>query len=133
MKKMLLFNFPKEESGDTLVYDLIRNFDLRVNILRANIDFNANGFLLVEVEGDQETIRKSMHYAKEANVKVRSIESAILINKEKCVNCGACTAVCAVDALYLDETANLQFDKDKCLDCKLCVSACPTRAIDAIL
>jgi Fe-S-cluster-containing hydrogenase component 2 len=49
------------------------------------------------------------------------------------VNCGACTAVCTVDALRLNKDSILEFDNLKCIDCKLCVTACPVRAIDAVL
>lgn len=133
IKQMVLFNFPKEESGEAITYDLIINFQLKINILRASIDFNAQGFLLIEMEGPKSVIQKAISYAKDKKVDVTIIESAININKKKCVDCGACTAVCVVDALYLDDQSKLCFDKNKCLDCKLCVSACPARAIEAVL
>jgi len=132
MKQMLLFSFPKEESGHAVTYDLIKKFDLKINIIRASIDFNARGFLLVEIEGTQGIVKDGIDYAKANHVDVSVIDSAIRINEEECVNCGACCAVCAVDALYLDDTASLVFDKDKCLDCKLCITACPARAIEAV-
>lgn len=132
-KQMVLFNFPKEESGHAITYDLIVKYQLKVNIIRASIDFNAQGFLLVEIEGPEATVLKALEYARENHVEVSVIDSAIKINKDRCVHCGACTAVCAVDALYLDEMAHLNFDSLKCLDCKLCVAACPARAIEAIL
>ncbi len=133
MKQIILFDFPREESRHPIVNDLIKIYDLSVNILRASIDFNARGFLLAEIEGEEEVIEKAMEHAKKCNVITNYVESAILIDEEECVNCGACTAVCVVDALYLDEKATLQFDTDKCLDCKLCVTACPVRAIRDVL
>ncbi len=133
MKEMVLFDFPKEESHHAIVYNLIKIYDLKVNIIRASIDFNARGFLLGELEGDEAIIERGIEYAREHHVIVNVIDSAILVNEEKCVNCGACTAVCTVDALYLDKNYELTFDNDKCIDCKLCVTACPARAIDAVL
>lgn len=44
MKEMLLFEFPKEESGHAITYDLIKKYDLKINIIRASIDYNASGF-----------------------------------------------------------------------------------------
>lgn len=132
-KQMVLFNFPKEESGHAITYDLIVKYQLKVNIIRASIDFNAQGFLLVEIEGPDATVLKALDYARENHVEVSIIDSAIKINKDRCVHCGACTAVCVVDALYLDKNAQLNFDSMKCLDCKLCVTACPARAIEAVL
>lgn len=131
-KQMILFNFPKEESGHAITYDLIVKFNLKVNIIRASIDYNAQGFLLVEIEGPEQVIEAGLDFARTNHVEVSVIDSAIQINKQQCVDCGACTAVCAVDALYLDKEAHLNFDAEKCLDCKLCVTACPARAIESI-
>jgi ferredoxin len=133
MKQLFLFEFPKEESGHAITYDLIKEFDLKINIIRASIDFNARGFLLVEIEGNEESVKKGIDFAKAKAVEVSVVDSAIRVNEEKCVHCGACSAVCVVDALYLDTKAMLVFDKDKCIDCKLCVKACPARAIEAVL
>lgn len=133
MKQMLLFKFPKEESGHAFIYDLIKRYDLKVNIIRASIDYNARGFSLIEVEGDEAQYKAGIDFVSASGVEVSVIDSAIQIDKDKCLNCGACTAVCSVDALYLDDKAKLYFDKDLCLDCKLCVTACPARAIEAVL
>ncbi len=133
MKQIILFDFPREETRHPIIQDLIKTYDLGINILRASIDYNARGFLLAEVDGDEGVIEEGLKYAKTCHVMVSKIESAILIDKEICVNCGACTAVCAVDALKIDEDLELTFDKDLCLDCKLCVTACPARAIRAVL
>ena len=55
----------------------------------------------------------------------------ICINREKCVHCGACTAVCATAALRLGGTeSTLIFDEKSCVDCGSCVKACPLRAIN---
>lgn len=90
--------------------------------------------MLVEIEGDEKTVAQGIAYAKKTNhVNVNIVDSGIKIHTDKCLDCGACCAVCAVDALHLDETATLYFDKDRCLDCKLCVTACPARAIEAVL
>ncbi len=89
--------------------------------------------MLVEIEGDEKTVAQGIAYAKTNHVNVNIVDSGIKIHTDKCLDCGACCAVCAVDALHLDETATLYFDKDRCLDCKLCVTACPARAIEAVL
>jgi len=133
MKQIILFDFPKEEARHPIVNDLIKIFDLQMNILRASIDFNARGFLLAEISGQEDIIDKAIVYARDHHVIVNRIESAILIDKDKCVNCGACTAVCLVDALNMDENSELSFNKDLCVDCKLCVTACPARAIRGVM
>lgn len=133
MKEMLLLNFPKEESGHAVTYDLIRKFDLKMNILRASIDYNAVGFMLVEVVGSEEQVSKGKEFLDTTHVDYQVIDSAIQIDEVKCIHCGACSAVCSVDALYINQEASLVFDKEKCLDCKLCITACPVRAIESVL
>lgn len=134
MKRTVLFDFPNEEVKQPIVNDLIKNYNLNVNILRASIDYNGRGFLLSEIEGDDSVFDEALKSVKKNHVVVNIIESAILIDREICVNCGACTSVCPVDALTMSQDdASLLFDSNKCIDCKLCVVACPTKAIRDIL
>jgi L-aspartate semialdehyde sulfurtransferase ferredoxin len=54
----------------------------------------------------------------------------IVINRKLCVHCGACTAVCSVESLYIDLlTATLSFAEENCTKCAQCIEACPLRAI----
>ena len=54
----------------------------------------------------------------------------IYLEKEKCVQCGACTAACSSNALLLETRSwTLVYDEKKCVGCCLCIKACPSRAI----
>lgn len=54
----------------------------------------------------------------------------INFDPEKCVHCGACTAVCTPAALrFGDDGCTLVYDENNCEDCGSCVKACPLRAI----
>ncbi|HHV18725.1 MAG TPA: 4Fe-4S binding protein [Thermoanaerobacterales bacterium] len=56
----------------------------------------------------------------------------INVEEEKCVDCGACIAVCSSQALSLDRVIwSLVYDEQKCTGCKSCIKACPLRAIKA--
>lgn len=58
--------------------------------------------------------------------------SKLNIDKEKCVHCGACTAVCNKGALYLEvKNWTLCFDELLCINCNACIKACPLRAISS--
>ncbi|MFP4116947.1 MAG: DUF362 domain-containing protein [Candidatus Aenigmatarchaeota archaeon] len=50
------------------------------------------------------------------------------INKDKCLRCGGCVAVCPVQALELTENG-VQVDEDECIDCGNCEKVCPVGAI----
>ena len=53
---------------------------------------------------------------------------AVKIDEEKCTGCGACTEVCPVDAITVDDVATV--DEDECIDCGTCVEECPVEAIE---
>ena len=52
------------------------------------------------------------------------------VNKSKCAYCGACVAVCPVDALRLKETVIVC--DEKCTSCGICEKACPMKAITTL-
>ena len=54
---------------------------------------------------------------------------AVVIDKDACIGCGACTGVCPVEALSLDDEGKSQCNADNCIGCLTCVGACPVSAI----
>jgi len=49
----------------------------------------------------------------------------VIIDKPKCIGCGACIMECPVEALDLDDGV-VVVDPAKCIDCGKCTSICPT-------
>ena len=58
----------------------------------------------------------------------------IEVDCDKCFDCGACYALCPVDAISYDQKYSVVFDEKKCIGspCGLCVDACPARAIKLV-
>ena len=52
----------------------------------------------------------------------------VKIDKEKCTGCGACSEICPVDAIKVDDVAIV--DENECIDCGTCVEECPVDAIE---
>ncbi len=52
----------------------------------------------------------------------------VKINKEKCIGCGACIAVCPHEAIKL-ENGKAVIDQKKCKNCFKCIDICPVKAI----
>ena len=52
---------------------------------------------------------------------------AVIINKEECVGCGACTSVCPFGAMVME--ADKASITDACTMCGACVDTCPVSAI----
>lgn len=130
VKVMLLF--PKGTTEEPVAYGLIKNYDLKINILKAHVNYNSEGKLLIEISGKPENVKKGLAYIKQQGVKAVLDGKATSIDFDKCVGCGACIAACEVGALSLDENSKLVFDGTKCLECMLCIKACPRRIITNI-
>ena len=52
----------------------------------------------------------------------------VKIDKEKCTGCGSCTEICPVDAIKVEDKAEV--DENECIDCGTCVDECPEEAIE---
>lgn len=52
------------------------------------------------------------------------------IDREACVNCGACQPQCPVDAISEDNGAR-KIDEATCIDCGACEAVCPASAISS--
>ena len=128
-KKRLDLTFPPRQATKAITYHLVKDFDLVPNILRAQIQPEQEGRMLLEVTGNRENLASGMAFLEKEGVSVREAASDICLDEEKCVYCGLCTAVCRPDALTLDADSLLVFDKNRCVYCEACVVACPRRAI----
>ena len=130
--KRIVLKFPKEKIDQPIVYKLIKEFNLTFNILRANIMPDDEGLMVLELTGEKPDIQKGLDYLKHQGVNVQPLEKDIVVNWDKCIQCGACVAQCPVGALYIKDrkTMEVAFDSNKCIACELCVQPCPPRAIE---
>ena len=53
-----------------------------------------------------------------------------MVNKEKCISCGTCVAICPVGAISFDGDGKAAIDKNVCIHCGACQASCPVAAID---
>ncbi len=126
IKKKYLLSFPVSRAGEPTTYNLMKYFDIKINILRAKITPGKEGKLMLEMEAKESNLIKGLDYLQRSGINCTPIEKRIEHHEEFCVSCGSCTAVCFSEALYLDdETKSLIFDPHKCVACELCVKACP--------
>jgi ferredoxin len=130
--KTLSLRFPKGIVNEPIVVNLVRNFDLTFNILKATIYPRKEGLMVMELSGHRKNYNRGIQYLKDLGIKVESIGQDIRRDDETCFQCGACTAVCPTGALYIKRPEmEVVFDRDKCSACELCVAACPARAMIA--
>jgi ferredoxin len=121
--------FPPDKANKPVVTELV-GFGLGFNILRAFITPGKTGHLVLEVTGNDKDVEKGIDFLKREGIVVTVFTDSVVRYEEKCMHCGACTAVCPSGALVMNpQTWELEFDMDKCVLCGHCVRACPARAI----
>jgi L-aspartate semialdehyde sulfurtransferase ferredoxin len=129
--KIVILTFPPEVAQKALVCQLVKKFDLLFNILRAEISNEKQGAMVMEISAASRSgFNKGIQFLKQQGVKVSTPEHQIYKDEQICTHCGACTAVCPTQALYiLRPSMEVIFDKEKCTVCELCILTCPTRAM----
>lgn len=129
--KNLILKFPAEVTQKAIIYQLTKKFDLMFNILQAKISHRKEGLLVLQITGPTKAaFKKGVTFLKDQGVVVSSPEHQIYKDEEICTHCGACTAICPTEALYVKRPEmEVIFDKEKCSVCELCLVTCPTRAM----
>jgi ferredoxin len=113
-----------------ITYHLIKDFNLQVNILNADIGLNKVGKLTADIVGEESDIEAGLDFVEKQGVKYKLFNKSIIWQEDSCVHCGACTAVCPSGALQMDKQEwCLTFDREKCLVCELCVRSCPLKVM----
>ncbi|TKG93460.1 4Fe-4S dicluster domain-containing protein [Puteibacter caeruleilacunae] len=126
VKKRFVLNFPPQSGDKPLSYRLVKEFDISINILKAEVKPGKTGTLLLELEGTKENLKKGIAYLEENQVQCQPLKKKITFKQEQCINCGNCTGVCFTGALKMDRSNwELKFKPEKCVVCELCVPACP--------
>jgi len=133
ISKNVLLVFLPEVMYQPVIYRLAREFDLVFNILEAKIFPRQEGRLILELRGEPEQVDQGIAYLEAAGVEVTPIAENISRNDERCVHCGACTAVCRTGALAVQPgTMEVLFLAEKCAACGQCEIICPMKALSGV-
>lgn len=130
LARMLVLRFSTEIVDKPIITNLVRNYNLTFNILKAQIYPRKEGMVVLELRGNRDDFHAGVQYLKDIGVVVESIAQAIRRDEEKCYQCGACTAICPTGALHIQRPEMcVLFESERCSACELCVNACPSRAM----
>jgi ferredoxin len=130
--KKIVLHFSKENWSKPIVYRLVKDFNLSFNILKASVLPRQESFMVLELSGPKTDFKKGMEYLDAMGVRVESISREIARVEQKCIHCGACTAVCPTGSLHINRrNMEVIFDSSKCSACELCIKACPPRAMES--
>ena len=115
--------------SEPVVSEVILENKILVAILAAHINSKGGEIVLEVPDNDVDKI-VSVFRQKGATVTVPKL---VEVDSNRCFSCGACVALCPVEAISMAEDFSIQFNKEKCVGsvCNICVDACPVRAINS--
>jgi L-aspartate semialdehyde sulfurtransferase ferredoxin len=130
-KTKVVLNFPPQLIDQPIIYRLVAEQGLKVNILRARITPKEWGNMVVELNGKKTRIQEGLDFLRELGVEVELLAEEVKWREERCIHCTACLAPCPTQALHVDRgTMIVAFDKEKCIACELCLNVCPYQAVE---
>jgi L-aspartate semialdehyde sulfurtransferase ferredoxin len=131
LAKRIVLHFPHRLVDQPIVYKLVKEYDLKFNILKAYVTPQEEGLMVLELSGKEESFKKGLEYLQESGVKIQPLSEDVTRNEAKCTHCGVCVPICPTNALEVDPvTRKINFHAKKCIACEFCIKICPTRAME---
>lgn len=130
----LMFYFPKCECEKPIIYHLVKDHGLIVNVFRAKVTPEEEGYLVLDVTGTAEQIQSGIDFVRTFNVAVNYSGKGVTREENRCTHCGYCVPYCPTSALRVDDarTRQVVFDESKCIECLACVRVCPFGACASV-
>ena len=111
-KKFFLY-FPKSETEKPIVCHLVKDYNLIINIFRAKVTPQEEGYLILDITGEEDDIKKGLEYVKTFNVTINETTKGLRWDKEKCTHCGNCIPHCPTNALYIPDRKTMEVSVSK--------------------
>lgn len=125
----IVLRFSADTADKPVIYRLVKDFDLVVNITKAAINPHKEGTMVLELTGDR--YEEGIEYLKKQGISVQPLAQEVVRNEEKCTQCGACTVHCPTSALYIERPSmEVKFKEDNCIVCLMCLKVCPVKAME---
>jgi len=131
VSKRMVLHFPHRLVDQPIIYKLVKEYDIKFNILKAYVTPQEEGLMVLELSGSKDNFDKGVEYLQSCGVKIQPLSQDVIRNEVKCTDCGVCVPICPTGALSIDaHTRKVHFYDNKCIACELCVKICPTRAME---
>ena len=130
----IMLHYPRKLADKPIISNLIRKFDITVNITRARIDHDEEGTLVIEIAGTKKNINAGLAYLEDLGITFKPVSKVIKRIDERGTHCTACTVVCPTHALAIENRKSMAVDfiEQKCIGCGLCIPSCPYMAMEMI-
>ena len=127
----VVLRFPPDLTDQPVTYNLIKEYDLMVNILRGHITPKEEGMLVLELTGKKKQLNRGMEYLAKVGVETQPLSKDVKWLKDRCTHCTACTSLCPTHALWVErDTMMVSFGREKCIACEMCITVCPYSAME---
>ena len=123
---MVPFRLIKRIDDYSRIINEILKHDISFNVLKFSTNSSGINLLLDIPEEKVNTITISL---RQNEIQVNK-KGRVILDKDICIDCGACVSLCPTDALYFKEDNSIDFEEDKCLGCLICIDSCPRGAIE---
>lgn len=128
MERKLVLSFSPDSTERPITYELVKEYDIKINIVKAEIEIGKGGKLLMVMDAPEENIARAIEYLKRNNITVSPVSNKIYYNESLCTDCGSCASSCPAEALTIGAPDwKLKFNPEKCIMCKLCLKSCPLK------
>ncbi|MDC7233021.1 MAG: 4Fe-4S binding protein [Spirochaetales bacterium] len=132
-RKLMLY-FPECETEKPIVYHLVKDYDLIINIFRARVTPEEEGYLVLDVTGTEENIEKGTSFIQSLDIRIDTTQKGVTREEERCAHCGSCVPHCPTNALSIPDrnTMDVEFNTEECIECLSCLKVCPFGAMKSL-
>jgi len=122
----VILHFPSQVVNQPVIYNLIKHYDLSFNIMKASIIPDHEGYVVLELSGEQEKYDAGIRYLVGTGVKIEALSQNVQRDEERCAQCGSCVGFCPTLTMYYHPD---HVEPIKCISCGLCAKECPAGAL----
>ena len=131
MEQKYKFTFPERNIQDSVAYILVTKYNIEPSILRAEVDENGYGVLILRMKGEEGSISEAIKFLEGSGIIIDKLGKHITRDKNRCFSCGSCVSVCPTRSFSVDPvTYEIHLNIETCIACGACLSACPTHAVN---
>ena len=127
VKKKLMLFFPRCECEKPIIYHLVKDHNLMVNVFRAKVTPEEEGYLVLDVIGTEEDIQRGIDFVRTFDVAINDTGKGVTRDDALCTHCGHCVTHCPTGALCIPDTATREviYNEEDCIECLGCIRVCP--------